>query len=130
RFVIALSSHDIPGGQPGNLIFSVSDGKSCTPIRFKQIPTNEWIHLVLIFDKSSIKLYVNSKLFATETGVTLTPDIRAIPLRIGLSEGLGTPFFKGSIQEVKLYDRALTEKEIIEHHNSKTKSISSQKKGK
>lgn len=130
RFVIAMASHGIPEGQPGNLIFSVSDGKSYAPISFKQIPTNEWIHLVLTFEKSSVKLYVDSKLITTENVTALTPDIKAIPLRIGFCEGLGTPFFKGSIKEVKLYDRALTEKEIIEHHNSESKSIPSQKKGK
>ena len=52
------------------------------------------------------------------TGTTaqlLVPDIKSIPIRISLVSGLGAGYFDGMIAEVKVYNTALSDKQITAH---------------
>jgi len=71
---------------------------------------NEWIHLVGVYDGFDIKIYVNGELKDTES---LTGDIRYDdnPLRIASLDGTNC-MFDGLIDDVRIYNRALTETEI------------------
>lgn len=82
--------------------------------------TGEWIHLVMVYDSvgDTLKLYVNSILKDTETGVT-TPDNSQ-----NRDNVIGTIFnhvghdFDGRVDEVGIWDRVLSESEIGELYNS------------
>jgi len=76
----------------------------------KWLPFNAWSHLAGTYDGASLKLYVNGQLvrsqavsgpIATSTG----------PLRIG-GNGIWNQYFEGRIDEVRIYNRALSESEI------------------
>jgi hypothetical protein len=73
-----------------------------------QLPTNTWIHLAATFDGATFRFYTNGALAATGTG-TLGPTNDA-PLMIGGSSSC--PPFAGLLDEVCLYNRALSASEI------------------
>jgi hypothetical protein len=74
------------------------------------VRSNTWYHVAMTYDGSSLKLYVNGKLdgSAAVSGPVLTSDQ---PLVIG-GESPGPWNFQGLIDEVSLYDRALSETEV------------------
>jgi hypothetical protein len=75
----------------------------------QDLPLNTWTHLAGTFDGTTYRFYINGTLAGTPTTGTLGPTTTA-PLRIGTS---GTcAGFGGLIDEVHLFNRALTQAEI------------------
>lgn len=74
------------------------------------IPLNTWTHLAFTYDGTTIRLYANGILIISkpETGV-IQPN--ANPLRMGGNYPYGQ-FFQGLIDEVRIYNRALSVSEI------------------
>ncbi|MFF4775465.1 LamG-like jellyroll fold domain-containing protein [Microtetraspora fusca] len=75
-----------------------------------KLPTNTWSHVAGTYDGTSTKIYVNGS-FAGET--TLSGDVAtgAAPLRIGGNNPFGE-YFNGLIDEVRIYNTALTQGQI------------------
>jgi hypothetical protein len=76
------------------------------------LPSNTWTHLAATYDGATQKLYVNGALVGnrSETGaITLSNGA----LRIGGNSVWGE-YFTGYIDEVRVYNRALTQAEIAE----------------
>jgi hypothetical protein len=76
-----------------------------------QLPPDQWTHLAATFDDSTAKLYVNGTLEATQTA---DDPLRtsSSPLRIGGDAPWGE-WFEGTIDDVRIYDRALSAAEIV-----------------
>jgi len=74
------------------------------------ISTNTWYHVAGTYDGSNVRLYVNAieVYSASETDSLVTNDI---PLSIG-AHTPGSLFWTGSIDDVRIYDRALSQAEI------------------
>ena len=74
------------------------------------IPTNTWTHIAVTFGGGSLRLYVNGTLVTTvsRTGSIATSTS---PLRIGGNTIWGE-YFSGLIDEVRIYNRALSATEI------------------
>ena len=71
-----------------------------------------WTHLAGTYDGSSLKIYVNGVNEATKyPGDQLVND-NSLPLEFGTS---GASHFDGVIDEIALYERALTSEEIEQH---------------
>lgn len=83
------------------------------------VENNRWYHLVAVKDGTSLKLYLNAELEPdTLEGVSVAPNtydlfIGGDPKAPSPGE-LNYPFY-GLIDEVKIYNRALTESEINTH---------------
>jgi len=75
--------------------------------------TGGWEHLVSVLDGTSGKVYINGKLHGTET-VPDHPSKEIIKMAIGniCGGGSGSTFFPGAIDEIKIFNKALTESEI------------------
>jgi hypothetical protein len=74
------------------------------------IPANSWTHLASTYDGSTLRLYVNGKLVGN--GVVIgSIQASSSPLWIGGMLPFGE-FFEGLIDEVRVYNRALSEPEI------------------
>jgi len=69
-----------------------------------------WHHLAATYNGSALKLYVDGNLVAT-TKASTALSAGAFPLFIG-GNPLWGEFFKGTIDEVRVYNRALTDNEI------------------
>jgi hypothetical protein len=80
------------------------------------IQTNAWTHLVATYDGTTKRFYVNGLLVGTSTEPFAVND--QSPLRIGggASEGPGNYFFHGDVDEVAIYDEALSHEAIILHY--------------
>ena len=74
---------------------------------------NQWTHLAVTRSGNTGRLYVNGTLVATNTGMTISPSNLGVTSNnwLGRSQ-FGDPYLKGSIDEVQLYDRALSATEV------------------
>ncbi|MBI3850912.1 MAG: tandem-95 repeat protein [Verrucomicrobia bacterium] len=83
------------------------------------LPLNTWTHLAGTFDGTTLRLFINGQLAATTPG-SLGPANTA-PLKIGDSGSCGAFYgqaFGGLIDEVSIYNRALTTNEIQSIYNA------------
>ena len=74
------------------------------------LPTNTWSHVAATWDGATLRLYVNGVLVASRAA-TGTPATSTNPLRIGGNAHWGE-YFAGTIDEVRIYKRALSAAEI------------------
>lgn len=82
-------------------------------------PTGQWVHVAGVWDGSQLNAYINGSIIntpATATGTrVLSENIFTIG---GRSDGNGGPLL-GKIDEVAVYNSALSQAEIIEHINAR-----------
>jgi hypothetical protein len=74
------------------------------------LPLNAWTHLAATYDGTTLRLYVNGAL-ATSTSVGGAIPVSTGVLRIG-GNSIWSEWFKGLIDEVRVYNRALSQSEI------------------
>ena len=74
------------------------------------IPLNAWTHIATTYDGANQRLYINGALVATKAQ-TGSIAVGNQPLRIG-GNSVSGEFFRGVIDEVRIYNRALTAAEI------------------
>jgi len=100
----------------GNLFKSTSDEKNAA----FQVPAGEWSFIASTFDGQHLRLYVNGQeVQSLEHRGKLAPAFPNSFLIIGSEDGRahcdncdGRHYFKGLIDEVSVYDRALSAEEI------------------
>jgi hypothetical protein len=74
------------------------------------LPVNTWTHLAATYDGAMLRLYVNGVQVTTQPR-TGQIGIFSGPLRIGGNSAYGE-YFQGRIDEVRIYNRALSQSEI------------------
>jgi hypothetical protein len=74
------------------------------------LPVNNWSHLAMTYDGSTLRLYVDGTQVSSRA-ITGNIAASAQPLRIGGNAVWGE-YFKGLIDEVRIYRRALTPAQI------------------
>jgi len=101
-------------------VFSSAGGLGAGSYVQEAVTTGDWIHYVATFDMSAdeIRWYKNGVLKDTDTFLTgpfaVTPANGTAPLRIGTRNF--TSYFQGALDDVLIYDRALTASEIQQIH--------------
>src|SRR3989339_510780 len=101
-------------------IFKIDDGGSNWRwvISPDAVSLNAWVHIVAVYDKNgganNMKLYVDGVQKAVGT-YTDTIESTTNPLTIGR---YSNRYFQGIIDEVKIYNRALTASEVLSEYNS------------
>ena len=105
----------------GNWVFGVNTSSGYqnvgTPAGYMAI--NKWVHLAGVWDGSKLMIYVNGALIATKTGVTganLTSTTNSVVIGYE-SAGTGEPL-NGSVDEVRIWNRALCKGEIQNSMNT------------
>ena len=113
-----------PGGRVYSLYSSDNAGRPSTYLRLKSdvglvgpaaLPANTWSHVATTYDGTTHRLYVNGSQVAS---VSRSGKIGTSPrpLRIGGNAVFGE-WFNGTIDEVRVYNRALTAAEISADRN-------------
>ena len=74
------------------------------------LPTGVWTHLAVTYDGSTLRLYVNGTLVASNAHAGAMPG-SSDPLQIG-GDSLYGQFFQGMIDDVRVYNVALTPAQI------------------
>jgi beta-glucanase (GH16 family) len=104
------SDSTAPPALYGMLAGSVGANQWTHVMGASMLPLNTWSHLAGTFDGTALRLYVNGVLIRTLSlsgSLVVTPG----PLRIGGHSSIGQ-FFNGLIDEVRIYNRALSKSEI------------------
>jgi Concanavalin A-like lectin/glucanases superfamily len=83
-----------------------------TALGQKVLPTNEWTHVAVVYDGTEVFFYVNGQEDLPLTVASLTGELTQSDndLRIGRGEPAG--YFSGTIDDVRIYNNALTEDEL------------------
>ena len=74
------------------------------------MPLGQWSHVAIVFDGTQASFYVNGALVSTRP-VSASITARGNGLRIG-ADANTQQFFKGAIDDLRIYRRALTAAEI------------------
>jgi hypothetical protein len=94
-------------GKPSGHVFTTSEQRVTGPAN---TPLNTWTHLATTWDGSTLRTYVNGDQVASRA-VAGTLRTSTGVLRLG-GTGVWAEWFAGRIDEVRLYNRALTTTEI------------------
>jgi hypothetical protein len=103
-------------GGEGKLEFSfgLDAWKRVVVVSQSTLPVRQWVHVAATRDGAMASLYLDGQL-QDWASYSFVPPHEAQALRIGsvgTTEGAG--FFKGKLDDVRIYDRALTEEETQE----------------
>jgi hypothetical protein len=85
-------------------------GADRSAVGTSRLPLNTWTHLAATYDGAQVRLYVNG-VQAGSRAQTGSITVSTGPLRIG-GNAVWTEFFAGLIDEVRVYNRALSAAEI------------------
>ncbi len=89
------------------------------PLRSNSHEPCQWYHVVGTYNNNSIKIYVNGQLEGSEKIGSVIPYVGSTPLTIGYfpyTES-GSFSFNGLIDEVRIYNRALSDSEVTQLYN-------------
>ncbi|MEJ2202091.1 MAG: LamG domain-containing protein [Desulfuromonadaceae bacterium] len=78
------------------------------------VPIGSWHHLVATYDGSELRIYIDGSLSGSKAATTETL-VNTSPVTIGAR--YNTYFFDGMMDEVVIYNRALTDVEVLERYN-------------
>lgn len=74
-----------------------------------EFPTNEWVHVAVVFDGKQGVLYTNGQPAAVNNSVNLLPsDVAATKVYLGRSQYSADPYFNGRLDAFRLNSRALS----------------------
>jgi hypothetical protein len=84
-----------------------------------QLPVGEWVHVAYTYDgtRGSAQIYLNGQLDAEATQAVGSFETRESMIRISMPKSEGVDEFRawqGLIDEVRIYERALSNEEIQE----------------
>lgn len=89
-------------------------------------PLDRWAHVAVTYDHANVKLYMDGE-YITQTAATTDPSYTVSnPVIIGAEETTGDAIaldFKGKIDDVRIYDRALSSDEIGNVYDTGAKKI-------
>ena len=111
-----MGQHTTPGGSPGGglgftgVVISTSTGIDYGGITDSTLQLNKWELLVGTYNNGRWTLYKNGNLAAQKDQSVYAPDTNAPPLEIGNCGNWGA--FFGKIDDIRIYNRALTQTEI------------------
>ncbi len=125
------------GGTDSGYRLGVLEGKPCFEIPLTEwshhlkacapLPTGRWTHLAGTFDGQTMRIYVDGE----ERGSMARPGPvkpNASPLCLGSYEPGHPAHFEGLLDEVKLYSRALSPREVQAHYRRLAERVGGKEK--
>ena len=102
-----------PGSGNGRLRFSIKNSGPEQFVESAAFPSNQWCHVAVTLNGRVARLYVNGIQTAVNLGLTITPaDFSPQANYLGKSQ-FPDPLFNGRLDEVMLFNYALTGAEIM-----------------
>jgi len=90
------------------------NGGTVKNVSFTNSLKDQWIHIVGVWNGSNIYIYENGVL-KNSSAQTISPPVTSYPVTIGRDNG--SQYFDGLIDEVRIYNRALSVTEILQMYN-------------
>lgn len=104
-------------GTNGVWQFVTGQGGAWHTLAGPSIVSGQWVHLVGAFSGSTKRFYVNGSLVGQATHVLIVNTTRVARIGAGgVSHAIG--HFRGTIDDVQIYDRALSDAEIASLYNA------------
>jgi hypothetical protein len=75
------------------------------------IPTGTWTHIAIVYQSGTQKIYINGVERASKA-LTGNLSTNNLPFQIGQDQGFAGRFWNGRIDEVRVYNRALSQAEV------------------
>jgi hypothetical protein len=113
RFAYALHAGNREGKPTSTLVIGSSDRSL---VGGASLPLRAWTHLAATYDGTTRMLFVNG-VQVRKGAASGSLAASSGPLRIGGNKVMQGQFFKGLIDEVRIYDRALSHAEIAQVSN-------------
>jgi Concanavalin A-like lectin/glucanases superfamily len=87
----------------------------------------QWHYAVMTYDGTTVRLYIDGAQVATKsTGGAVPDNTGTQPVRVGANSRAADRFFTGNVDEVRVWNRALTSTEVSNAYNSGTFDTSGQ----
>jgi len=94
-----------------------------------KLTTGSWKHVAVSMAKGKTTIYVDGKEWASSSAITITPrDIRPTLNFLGRSQFVADPLFQGYMDDVRLYNYALSTDEVTDVMNGVSDGIAVQVK--
>lgn len=101
--LIVCDGRSIQGSWVDQLPFSAYDAKYA----------RKWMHVCVVAEDGQLSIYTDGGIAGRQsTAKIMVPD-NGSPTWIGRTEANGSRFFKGALDDIRFYDRALEEDEIL-----------------
>lgn len=128
KYVNGTADFQVAVGGSGKMNVDIGNGSADTYGSWTgyggAIPANTWYHVVLVYDGTQsaanrIKLYVNNtaRTLALTGTIPATTEPLATPFRLGSNGTAGSYFTNGFMDQVRLYNRALSVQEVDSLYN-------------
>ncbi|WIV17597.1 family 43 glycosylhydrolase [Paenibacillus polygoni] len=102
-----------PSQHTGVLQFTIHNGVDQSLLSQAKLPQNEWTHVAVTLEGNTGTMYVNGQPVATNKEMTYNPkDLLANEAYLGKSRFAADPYFNGSLDEVSIYNQALSKEDI------------------
>lgn len=108
-----------PGSGENRLRLAIKNGGNEYRIdATKTHNTNRWIHVAVTFSDEAITIYLNGEAVGTSTSISERPaDFRPIFNYVGRSQFTADSMFKGFVDDIRMYNYALTAEEVMDLFN-------------
>lgn len=105
--------------------FAIKDGGDEQLVSHSQkMPSSQWVHVSVTIGSGSAKMYMNGELVGQNNNITIKPsDFKPMFNYIGRSQFDRDPYFRGYIDDVRIYNHALTQAEIVQVMNGEIDAI-------
>ncbi|BCU77169.1 LamG-like jellyroll fold domain-containing protein [Luteolibacter sp. LG18] len=90
------------------------------------LPTGAWTHVAVTLSGTTGTLYVNGVAVGTNTAMTLTPSSLGNTTQnyIGRSQFAADPYLNGSVDDLRIYNRALSASQVAALYSASVSAIS------
>lgn len=127
QFTTPFFSFILRGNSGSNLQFAVSSTttnfSAQATVSSLGLSTNRWYHACGTFDLQNARLYVGGKLAATSSAFSGTVFSTNVALRIGDSTGYPGRQWPGLFDDIRLWNRSLTQQEVSALYASRGKGL-------
>lgn len=114
-----------PSNGSGVMRFAIKNGGSeqtvdCT----SKLTARKWKHIVVTIGKDKTAIYIDGELAGSSTGITIKPsDIRPALNYIGRSQFASDPYFSGWVDNIRIYNFALSAEDVKAAMNGEVSGI-------
>jgi len=112
------------GTSGSTIIFYVASGSNLFNAQVSSLSTDTWYHVVGVCDlTNNIKLYINGNLEQTTTYTSASRNDRN-NFRIGRDYSTGGRFFPGDLDQIRVFDQAISSNQVSDLYNEASSAFS------